>query len=171
MTASDPILEQVSRADLRSIYTAGREAIASAADLASLEAARVHFLGRKAELVLLLRTIPELPAEERPEVGKVGNLIRKALEEAVEARRVELETQELVHGLGKDHIDVTLPGWRSPLGHLHLVTQTQREIEDIFVAMGYEVADGPEIETDYYNFEALNYTPIIPLGRCTTPSS
>ena len=113
-------------------------------------------LGRKAELVLLLRSISDLPAEERPEVGKVGNLVRKALEDAVEARRVELETQELVHALGKDQIDVTLPGRRSPLGHLHLITQTQREIEDIFVAMGYEIADGPEIETDYYNFEALN---------------
>jgi phenylalanyl-tRNA synthetase alpha chain len=158
ITANDPILEQVSRADLKSIYTAGGEAIASAADLTALEAARVRFLGRKAELVLLLRTIPELPAEERPEVGKVGNLIRKALEEAVEARRVELEASELVHGLEKDQIDVTLPGWRSPLGHLHLVTQTRREIEDIFVAMGYEVVDGPEIELDYYNFEALNYT-------------
>jgi phenylalanyl-tRNA synthetase alpha chain len=156
ITANDPILEQATRADLRSIYTAGREAIASAGDLAALEAARVRFLGRKAELVLLLRTIPELPVEERPEVGRVGNLIRKALEEAVDARRGELETQELVLGLSKDQIDVTLPGWRSPLGHLHLVTQTQREIEDIFVAMGYEIADGPEIETEYYNFEALN---------------
>jgi phenylalanyl-tRNA synthetase alpha chain len=156
ITANDPILEQATRADLRSIYAAGLEAIASASDLGALEASRVRFLGRKAELVLLLRTIPELPVEERPEVGKVGNLIRKALEEAVEARRGELETQELVLGLGKDQIDVTLPGWRSPLGHLHLMTQTQREIEDIFVAMGYEIADGPEIETEYYNFEALN---------------
>ena len=158
-TVSDPILEQISRADLRDIYTGGMGAIAAAGDLGALENVRVRYLGRKAELVLLLRTIPELPVEERPEVGKVGNLVRKALEGAVEARLQELETQELVHGLAKDQIDVSLPGWRSPLGHLHLVTQTQREIEDIFIAMGYEIADGPEIETDYYNFEALNYTP------------
>ena len=153
---SDPILEQISRADLRAIYAGGMDAIAGAGDLGALEDVRVRFLGRKAELVLLLRSIPELPVEERPEVGRAGNLVRKALENAVEARHGELEAQELVHGLAAQQIDVTLPGWRSPLGHLHLVTRTQREIEDIFLAMGYEIADGPEIETDYYNFEALN---------------
>jgi phenylalanyl-tRNA synthetase alpha chain len=153
---SDPILEQMSRADLRETYTGGLAAIAGAGDLNALENARVRFLGRKAELVLLLRSIPELPAEERSEVGKVGNLVRKALENAVEARREELEAQELVQGLAGEQIDVSLPGWRSPLGHLHLVTQTQREIEDIFIAMGFEIADGPEVETEYYNFEALN---------------
>jgi phenylalanyl-tRNA synthetase alpha chain len=153
---SDAILEQISRADLRETYTQGLAAIAGAGDLDTLENARVRFLGRKAELVLLLRSIPELPVEERPEVGKVGNLVRKALENAVEARREQLEAQELVHGLASDQIDVSLPGWRSPLGHLHLVTQTQREIEDIFIGMGYEVAEGPEVETEHYNFEALN---------------
>ena len=156
ITANDPILEQTTRDDLRSIYSGGLEAIASARDLNELEAARVRFLGRKAELVLLLRTIPELPVEERPEVGKVGNLVRKALESAVDARRAELEAQELVEGLAADQIDVSLPGRRSPVGHLHLVAQTQREIEDIFIGMGYEIADGPEVETEYYNFEALN---------------
>jgi len=156
ITANDPILEQTTRDDLRSIYSGGLEAIASARDLNELEAARVRFLGRKAELVLLLRTIPELPVEERPEVGKVGNLVRKALESAVDARRAELEAQELVEGLAADQIDVSLPGRRSPVGHLHLVAQTQREIEDIFISMGYEVVTGPEVETEYYNFEALN---------------
>jgi len=141
---------------LRSIYTGASDAIGSAADLTALEAVRVRYLGRKAELVLLLRSIPELPAEERPEVGKVGNLVRKELEAAIEARKSELESVELVEALGRERIDVTLPGRRSPLGHLHLVTQTQREIEDIFIGMGYEVADGPEVETEYYNFEALN---------------
>jgi phenylalanyl-tRNA synthetase alpha chain len=152
----DAILQQITRDDLRHIYTDGLSGVAAASDLATLEDVRVRFLGRKAELVLLLRSISELPPEQRPEVGKVGNLVRKALEDAVEARRETLETEELVHGLAKDQIDVTLPGWRSPLGHLHLVMQTLREIEDIFVGMGYEIADGPEIETEYYNFEALN---------------
>lgn len=152
----DAVLEQITRDDLRSIYIEGLAAIASAGDLASLEAARVRFLGRKADLALLLRGIAELPPQERPEMGKVGNLVRRALEEAAEERRRELETQELVDGLGKERLDVTLPGWRSPLGRLHLLTQTQREIEDIFIAMGYEMADGPEVESDYYNFEALN---------------
>lgn len=116
----------------------------------------MKFLGRKADLTLLLRSIPELPVEERPEVGKVGNLVRRSLETSMDARKAELETAELVAGLEKDKVDVTLPGWTLPLGHLHLVTQTQREIEDIFVGMGYEIAEGPEVETEYYNFEALN---------------
>jgi phenylalanyl-tRNA synthetase alpha chain len=130
--------------------------IAGAHDLAELVDARVKFLGRKADLVQLLRTIPELPAQERPEVGKVGNLIRRALEEAADARKAQLEAEELGAGLLRDRVDVTLPGWPSPLGRLHLITQTQREIEDIFVGMGYEIAEGPEVETEYYNFEALN---------------
>ena len=105
---------------------------------------------------MLLRSIPELPAEERPEVGRLGNWVRKQLEAAFEARHGELETQEMVLGLEREKLDVTLPGRASPLGRLHLVTQTRREIEDIFVGMGYQIAEGPEIETEYYNFEALN---------------
>ncbi len=159
ISTDDPILAQVSRPDLRTIYTEGTTAIASAPDLAALEAVRVRFLGRKAELVTLLRSIPELPADQRPEVGKVGNLIRKALETAVEELKVGLEARELASGLERDRIDVTLPGWPSPLGRLHLITQTQREIEDIFIGMGYEIAEGPEVETEYYNFEALNTPP------------
>jgi phenylalanyl-tRNA synthetase alpha chain len=156
IAGQDSILEQISRPDLKAIYTEGMGAIAAAADLASLEAVRVRFLGRKADLTLLLRSIPELPAAERPEVGKVGNVIRKELEAVLDLRKAELEAGELLTGLERDRIDVSLPGWGLPLGHLHLVTQTQREIEDIFAGMGYEIADGPEIETDYYNFEALN---------------
>jgi hypothetical protein len=125
IAADDTILAQISRDDLRLIYREGLAAVTAAADLAALEAARIRFLGRKADLVLLLRTIPELPAEQRPEVGKVGNLIRKALEKAVEVRRAELEGEELLHTLERDQIDVTLPGRHLPLGHLHLVTRTR----------------------------------------------
>jgi phenylalanyl-tRNA synthetase alpha chain len=116
----------------------------------------VRFLGRKAALVLLLRSIADLDPEERREVGRSGNLVRSALEASVEARRQELESHELSEGLSQDQVDITLPGWHSPLGHLHLVVQTQRQIEEIFIAMGYEIVDGPEVETEYYNFEALN---------------
>ena len=133
-----------------------RKLLDEAADLAALEGVRVRFLGRKADLTLLLRSITELPPAERPEVGKVGNLIRRELEATLDARREQLETQELVHELQKQRIDISLPGRFFPLGHLHLVAQTQREIEDIFIGMGYEIADGPEVETEYYNFEALN---------------
>jgi phenylalanyl-tRNA synthetase alpha chain len=153
---NDLILAQVTRADLRSTYVEGIAAVKAATDLEQLEDVRVRLLGRKAELVLLLRSIADLSPEDKREVGRGGNLVRVALEEAVEARKQELETQDLVVGLGKDQVDVTLPGWSSPLGRLHLIVQTQREIEDIFLGMGYEVVDGPEVETEYYNFEALN---------------
>jgi len=152
----DPILEQVSRDDLKAIYTEGSAAIAAARDLTELAEVKVRFLGRKAELIQLLRSLADLPPEERPEVGRVGNLIRRALESKAEERREELETAVLAEALERDRLDVTLPGRYSPLGHLHLITQTRREIEDIFVGMGYEIADGPQVETEYYNFEALN---------------
>lgn len=127
------------------------------ADLAGLEETRVRFLGRKAALTTLLRSIPELPAADRPNVGRFGNLVKRELEAALEARQAVLEAGELVDALEHDRLDVTLPGRTLPLGHLHLITSTRREIEDIFVSMGYSVAEGPEIETDYYNFEALNH--------------
>ncbi|MCX8033456.1 MAG: phenylalanine--tRNA ligase subunit alpha [Thermoleophilia bacterium] len=134
----------------------GLQAVASAEDFTSLENVRVRLLGRKAPLARVLRSLGELPAPERREVGRSANLVREALEQAVEKRRKELEDALLAERLTHDEIDVTLPGWRSPLGRLHLITQTQREIEDIFIGMGYEVVDGPEVETEYYNFEALN---------------
>jgi phenylalanyl-tRNA synthetase alpha chain len=147
------------RQDLRTVYTDGSAAIEAAADLAALEEVRVAFLGRKAELTTLLRSIPQLPAEERPAVGRFGNLVKKELEEALARRQAALESDELIHALVRDRADVTLPGRPLPPGHLHLITQTRREMEDIFVGMGYAVAEGPEIETDYYNFTALNHPP------------
>jgi phenylalanyl-tRNA synthetase alpha chain len=150
-------LAQIERDDLRSLYIDGIAAVETSASLADLEDVRVRFLGRKADLTTLLRSIPELPAEERPAVGRFGNVVKRELETALEERQAVLETSELVESLRQDSIDVTLPGAGLPRGHLHLITSTQREIEDIFVSMGYEVAEGPEIETDYYNFEALNH--------------
>ena len=154
--SNDATLAQISRPDLRRVYTEGKAAIQAAGDLDALEGVRVRFLGRKADLVVLLRSISDLAPEEKREVGKHGNLVRTTLEAAVEQRRREFERRDLVTALEADRVDVTLPGWVSPLGRLHLITQTQREIEDIFVSMGYEVVDGPEVETEYYNFEALN---------------
>jgi phenylalanyl-tRNA synthetase alpha chain len=156
MPVKDSILGQLERADLRTIYQEGVASFEEARDLEGLEDARVRFLGRKAELTNLLRSIPELAASERPAVGRFGNLIKRELEALYEERHADLETAELVHGLGREQVDITLPGRPLPLGHLHLIGRTQREIEDIFIGMGYEVAEGPEVETDYYNFEALN---------------
>lgn len=121
-----------------------------------LEAVRVRHLGRKSELSNLLRSIPELPADERPVVGKLGNQLRAALEQLLADQKQEIEAEELERRLATEKVDITLPGQSFPKGHMHLLTQTLWEMEDIFIGLGYRIAEGPEIETDYYNFTALN---------------
>src|ERR1700729_3525103 len=139
------------------------EAIAAASTTAALEDVRVRYLGRKAELPNLLRSVAELPPEERAATGKAANQARRALEGAIESRGGELASTELEARLVGDRIDVTLPGDPLPaVGRLHLMTQTRREIEDVFVGLGFNVAEGPEIETVYYNFDALNHAPTHP---------
>ena len=135
-------------------------AIASAPSSDAVEDLRVKYLGRKSALTEILRGIAELPAEQRGPVGSAANQARQALETALSARRDELEAAELERRLGEDRIDVTLPG--SPqraAGAQSLLVRTQREIEDIFVGLGYRVLEGPEVELDYYNFTALNHPP------------
>jgi len=134
-------------------------AIAAAQDVKALEDARVKFLGKKGELTLLLRSMGELPPEERPVVGKMVNALRDELNEALEARRSELEEAAVAARLAAEAIDVTLPGKRLAKGGLHPLSQVLREIQEVFVGLGFEVVEGPEIETDYYNFEALNIPP------------
>jgi phenylalanyl-tRNA synthetase alpha chain len=137
----------------------GEAAVAAAPDTAALEEARIAWLGRKAELPNLLRGVAQLPPEERGRVGRAANEARKALEEALEARQVELASAELERRLVEDTVDVTLPGTPAvPLGRLHLLTQTRREIEDVFLGLGFRIAEGPEVEFVYYNFDALNHT-------------
>jgi phenylalanyl-tRNA synthetase alpha chain len=141
----------------------GEAAIAAAITSDALELARVQFLGRKAELPNLLRGVAQLPPEQRGAVGKAANVARKALEELIDARNAELAGAELEQRLAADRIDVTLPGSPvPPSGGLHLLTQTRREIEDVFVGLGYTVAEGPEVERVYYNFDALNHDPAHP---------
>jgi phenylalanyl-tRNA synthetase alpha chain len=141
----------------------GEAAIAAAPTSDALEQARVQFLGRKAELPNLLRGVAQLPPEQRGAVGKAANVARQALEGLIEARSAELAGAELERRLVADRIDVTLPGAPlPPSGGLHLLTQTRREIEDVFVGLGYTVAEGPEVERVYYNFDALNHDPAHP---------
>ncbi len=141
----------------------GEAAIAAATTSDALEQARVQFLGRKAELPNLLRGVAQLPPEQRGAVGKAANVARQALEALIEARSAELAGAELELKLAADRIDVTLPGAPlPPAGGLHLLTQTRREIEDVFVGLGYTVAEGPEVERVYYNFDALNHDPAHP---------
>ncbi len=135
-------------------------AIGAASDVTELEELRVRYLGRKAELTGILRGIGLLPAEQRGPVGAAGNEAREALEELLVGRRAELEAAELADGLTADAVDVTLPGTPAvPVGSRSLLIRTQREIEDVFVGLGYRVMEGPEVELDYYNFTALNHPP------------
>ena len=134
------------------------EAIVDASTSAALEELRVRYLGRKAELTQILRGISQLAPEERGPVGGAANKARKELEALIEQSSDRLGAAELDAKLVADRIDVTMPGAPPrPLGHQHLITRTTRLIEDIMVGLGYEVAEGPEIEHDYYNFTALNH--------------
>src|SRR4051794_13423386 len=135
-------------------------AIAAAPSTAALEELRVRYLGRKAELPNLLRGVAELPPQERGQVGKAANQARQALEQLITARRDALAAAELDAQLAADRVDVTLPGSPvTPTGRLHLLTATRREIEDVFLGLGFRVAEGPEIDLVHYNFDALNHTP------------
>jgi phenylalanyl-tRNA synthetase alpha chain len=150
------------------LQTAAEAAIAKASTTTALEEVRVEFLGRKAELPNLLRGVAELPPEERGAVGKAANEARKSLEAQIDKKAGELAVGELDARLARDRVDVTLPADPLPaIGRLHLITQTRREIEDVFIGLGYGVADGPEVESVYYNFDALNHDPTHPARAWT----
>ena len=154
LTAGSDPLER-----LEQIAEEAERAMLEATTAAELEDLRVRYLGRKAELTKILRSIPQVPPEQRAELGKRGNAARRALEELVTERTAALESSELERALGEHAVDVTLPGDPVPVGHLHLITATRRELEDIFVGLGFRVVEGPEVELDYYNFTALNHPP------------
>lgn len=137
--------------------------IAAADSSEALEDARVKHLGRRAELPRLLRGVAQLPPDERGTVGKAANEARQALEALIERRESELAAAELRSGLREDAVDVTLPGAPpEPIGRLHILTATRRELEDVFLGLGFTVMEGPEIETVHYNFDALNHSPTHP---------
>jgi phenylalanyl-tRNA synthetase alpha chain len=132
-------------------------AIGAAGSSEALEAERVRWLGRKAELPNLLRGVAQLEPAERGRVGRAANEARQALEGLIAARGAELEAAELDARLAADRVDVTLPGEPpQAVGRLHLITQTWRELEDVFTGLGFTVLEGPEVETVHYNFDALN---------------
>src|SRR5271167_692565 len=143
-------------------------AIAAAASSAELEELRVRYLGRKAELPQLLRGVAALEPEQRGAVGKAANQARHALEALIAARTDELAAGELEQRLLADRVDVTLPGAPpQPIGRLHVLTATRRELEDIFLGLGFTVMEGPEVETVHYNFDALNHSPTHPARAST----
>lgn len=117
---------------------------------------RVKYLGKKGELTEVLRGMGGLSAEERPVIGQVANQVRSVIEEIITAKQEAFQQQDTQKRLQAEKVDVTLPGRRIQQGGIHPLSRVVQEIEDIFIGMGYRVAEGPEVETDYYNFEALN---------------
>jgi phenylalanyl-tRNA synthetase alpha chain len=136
--------------DVQALENEAQSAIAGASTLDELDEARVRYLGRKSALKQALREVREA------ESGQALNRLRASLEEAVAARETTLSAQDLDRRLAEEQVDVTLPGQTVPRGQLHLVTQVRREVEDIFLGLGYRVVDGREVETAHYNFDALN---------------
>jgi len=137
--------------DPQALQTEAQSAIAGASTLGELDAARVRYLGRQSELKQALRGVRDA------ETGSVLNTLREELERAVADRCAELERADLNRRLTQEVADITLPGEARPRGHLHLITQIRREVEDIFLGLGYQVVDGREVETTHYNFDALNF--------------
>ncbi len=130
--------------------------IENATDPEMLNSARVTFLGKKGELTAILKSMKEVAPEDRPKVGQWVNDTRKAIEEKLGAAKEKMELEQMKHRLANETIDVTLPAKKNKIGHRHPNTIALEEVEKIFVGMGFEVVEGPEIEKDYYNFEALN---------------
>ncbi len=151
------------RGRIERLRAEAERAIAGARSSDALEELRVRYLGRKAELPNLLRTVAQLPPEERSAVGRAANEARQAITRAIDDMLSQLAEQELQGRLERDRVDVTLPGAPpQPVGRLHLLTATRREIEDVFLGLGFRVMEGPEVETVYNNFDALNHSPTHP---------
>ena len=125
-------------------------------DDATLESLRVKYLGKKGELTAVLRGMGQLSPEERPVVGQIANEVRAEIEAAITAKKQELSVKALENKLIAEKLDVTVPGNTRKVGHRHPLTLVQRDLEDIFMGMGFSIAEGPEVEYDYYNFQALN---------------
>ena len=141
---------------LQQIRQQAAEALAQAGDLKALDDLRVKYLGKKGELTAILKQMGKLSAEERPKVGQLANEVRSGIEALVEERTAAVKAALLDQKLALEKLDVTMPGRAAPLGKLHPLTKVLEEVKEIFLGMGFSVAEGPEVETDYYNFEALN---------------
>ena len=132
------------------------EAVSHTDDVNALEQLRVHYLGKKGELTQVMKTLGNLSAEERPQAGALINAAKDQVQEALNSRKATLEQAALSAKLAAERIDVTLPGRGQTSGGLHPVTRTLERVEQFFTRIGYGIAEGPEVENDYHNFEALN---------------
>jgi len=155
MTAVSPDLES----QLATLKASAQETIAAADTLDTLEKLRVQYLGKKGEVSAILGRMGKLSAEDRPRIGGLANEVKTVIQTDLEAKKSQLQNAQLQAQLQAETLDVTMPGYARPLGHKHPLTSTIDKILDIFVGLGYTVAEGSEIEEDYYNFEALNTPP------------
>ncbi len=144
---------------LEKIELAAKAELEKISDSAELENLRVKFLGKKGELTAIMKQMAALSAEERPIIGQIANSVRSDIEAAVTKKAAELKAEASKRKLIEERLDVTLPGKAPKLGKLHPMDVVMHEIEDIFIGMGFDVVSGPEVEYDYYNFEALNIPP------------
>jgi len=141
---------------LQQLRTDALQKIKASTDESELLEVEKEFLGKNGSLQEVLKSVKDLPKEEKPVIGKLSNEIKKELEQEIENQKKALKAQEINQKLETEFLDVTLPGKLPSQGHLHLITQTQKEVEEIFSRLGFSVMDGPEVESEYYNFEALN---------------
>lgn len=144
------------REKLEEIRESSKKVVENIHDKASLEAFRVEYLGKKGKLTDVLRGMGGLSAEERPVIGQLANDVRSFIEEEISKISIKLEKEETERKMAEETIDVTLPGKSVHMGNKHPLTVVLDELKDIFIGMGFQISEGPEIETDYYNFEALN---------------
>ena len=142
--------------NLDALVSQALDAIKQAADINALEQLRVQYLGKKGELTQVMKTLGNIPAEERPKVGAMVNEAKEQVQSVLNARKTDMEAAALNEKLAAERVDVTLPGRGQVSGGLHPVTRTMERIEEFFSRVGYTVAEGPEVEDDYHNFEALN---------------
>ena len=145
--------------DLQGIAERALASVEAAGDLKALDEVRVAVAGKKGELTAVLKSMGKLSPEVRPQVGKLANEVRDRFEAALEARKATLAAAELEARMAAEAVDVTLPGRAMPQGHEHIISSIIEEMEDFFAAIGYTVEDGPRIETEYFNFTALNTPP------------
>jgi phenylalanyl-tRNA synthetase alpha chain len=142
--------------DLENLLQQASAAINQSSDMAALDAVRVAYLGKKGEITAQLKNLGQLPAEERPAAGQAINRIKVQIQDLLEARRVELGDAAIASRLASETIDISLPGRRNAAGGLHPVTLTMNRIDKMFGKLGFDIAEGPEVEDDFHNFEALN---------------
>ena len=142
--------------EVNALRTSTLDRIATAADTEALEAIRIEVVGKSGTLTSYLRSMGQVPKEERAEVGKTVNAVRNEVEAALESKKAALSATELEAKMAADAVDITLPGRSQQMGTRHLINAITDEIAEVFLGLGYTVATGPEVETDWYNFTALN---------------